>query len=92
MPIHLFPVKIGTWNILNYPGPTDFLRENDFRRVLDRLDLDILVIQDMISVQGVSQFLNNVLNYSVPDIIQKLGGSSDNELGGNSHTKIPPGF
>ena len=67
MPIHLFPVKIGTWNILNYPGPTDFLREDDFRRVLDRLDLDILVIQDMISVQGVSQFLNNVLNYSVPD-------------------------
>ena len=66
--VTLFPdpaaaVRVVTYNILNFPGTTGSAREDDFRVVVEQLDADVLVVQEMISSTGVSQFLNNVLNY-----------------------------
>ena len=56
-------VRVVTYNILNFPGSTGGAREDDFRIVVEELNADVLVVQEMLSSTGVSQFLNNVLNY-----------------------------
>jgi len=66
LPICSEAVKIITWNLLNYPGTTGAAREAYFRMVIDKLDPDVLVVQEMISKTGVNQFLNNVMNYTLP--------------------------
>lgn len=84
LPIYSEAVKIATWNILNFPGTTGTSREDDFRKVIDQLDLDILVVQEMLSQAGVDQFLNNVMNYSSPGIYEAApffdGPDTDNAL------------
>ena len=59
-------IKIATWNLLNFPGSTGPSREIDFRQVVDQLGLDILIVQEMTSYEGVNEFKNNVMNYSSP--------------------------
>ncbi|MFH1689804.1 MAG: FlgD immunoglobulin-like domain containing protein [Candidatus Eisenbacteria bacterium] len=62
-PLPAAAVRVVTYNILNFPGTTGSAREDDFRVVVEQLDADVLVVQEMLSSAGVSQFLNNVLNY-----------------------------
>jgi len=64
LPVYSEAVRIASWNILNFPGTSGSGREDDFRKVIEQLDLDILVVQEMLSEDGVNQFLNNILNYS----------------------------
>jgi endonuclease/exonuclease/phosphatase family metal-dependent hydrolase len=59
-------IKIATWNLLNFPGSTGSSREIDFRKVVDQLGLDILIVQEMTSYEGINEFKNNVMNYSSP--------------------------
>jgi endonuclease/exonuclease/phosphatase family metal-dependent hydrolase len=66
LPIYSEAVKIVSWNLLNFPGTTGAAREAYFRMVIDKLDPDVLVVQEMISKTGVNQFLNNVMNYTYP--------------------------
>jgi endonuclease/exonuclease/phosphatase family metal-dependent hydrolase len=66
LPIYSEAVKIVSWNALNFPGTTGAAREAYFRMVIDKLDPDVLVVQEMISKTGVNQFLNNVMNYTYP--------------------------
>lgn len=87
LPIYSSAIKIATWNILNFPGTTGAARIDDFQTVLDVLDLDILVVQEMLSQDGVSQFLKDVLNYKSPKLFKKARffdgpdtGLSDNYL------------
>lgn len=84
LPINSEAVKIATWDILSFPGTTGTSREDDFRKVIDQLDLDILVVQEMLSQAGVDQFLNNVMNYSSPGIYEAApffdGPDTDNAL------------
>lgn len=84
LPVYSNAVKIASWNILNFPGTTGSAREDDFRKVVEQLDLDILVVQEMLSQDGVNQFLDNILNYSSPGTYEAApfinGPDSDNAL------------
>jgi len=53
---------IMTYNILNYNTATD--RNAYFRTVTASTNPDILVVQEILSINGVNNFLNNVLNYA----------------------------
>jgi len=56
-------MRIVTYNVLNFPGTTGTARQDDFRTVLYEVDPDVIVVQEMLSLAGANQFLNNVLNY-----------------------------
>jgi hypothetical protein len=84
LPIYSEAVKIATWNIKKFPGTIGTEREDDFRKVIEQLDLHILVVQEMYSQGGVDQFLNNIMNYSSPGTYEaaefKDGYDTDNAL------------
>jgi len=54
-------IRVVSWNILNYPDANEENREEYFRRILEYLSPDILVVQEMASFAGVDQFLKQVL-------------------------------
>jgi hypothetical protein len=66
LPSPVSALRVCTYNVLNFPGTTGSAREDDFRAVIEQIDPDVLVVQEMISSSGQTQFLNNVMNYSVP--------------------------
>ena len=84
LPVDSEPIKIVSWNILNYPGTNGASRDDDFRKVLEELDTDILVVQEMLNQAGVNQFLNNGLNQSFPNTYKAApffnGPDKDNAL------------
>jgi endonuclease/exonuclease/phosphatase family metal-dependent hydrolase len=55
---------VMTYNLLNYPGSTGASREPSYRTIVDDVQPDLLVVQELSSSAGVSNFLSNVLNYS----------------------------
>lgn len=100
LPIYSEAIKIATWNLLNFPGSTGVTREDDFRKVINQLSLDVLVVQEMTSYSGVNEFLDNVMNYSSPGTYEAApfydGPDTDNSLFYNkskiklySHQQIP---
>ena len=54
--------KIMSYNILNYPGSTSSIRNPYFQTTIASVPPDILVVQEMLSQEGVNEFLNDVLN------------------------------
>ncbi len=54
--------KIMSYNLLNYPGSDSAIRNPYFRTVIANTVPDILVVQEILSQEGVNGFLNNVLN------------------------------
>ncbi len=52
---------IMTYNILNYPITDTTSRNPYFRIIFSNIQPDILVVQEMISQQGVNAFLNKIL-------------------------------
>ena len=66
LPIYSEAVKIVSWNVLNFPGSTGAAREAYFRMVINKLNPDVLVVQEMLSQTGVNQFLSKVMNYTYP--------------------------
>jgi endonuclease/exonuclease/phosphatase family metal-dependent hydrolase len=63
LPTSLQALKIVSWNALEF-GALSTDRVEDFKTVLDELQPDILVVQDMMDVDGATLFLNTVLNHS----------------------------
>lgn len=59
-------LRIATYNTLNYPGSTSAIRDPEFRATLQYIDPDILILQEVEDAAGLSQFLNNVMNYGQP--------------------------
>jgi len=53
---------IATYNILNYPGNDTTARNPNFRIVIRSVNPDILVVQEILSQDGVDGFLSNVMN------------------------------
>lgn len=53
---------IMSYNLLNYPGSDTTNRNPHFRTIVTATNPDILVVQEMVSLNGVNGFLNNVLN------------------------------
>lgn len=74
-------LKIMSYNSLNYPG-SDRTRDGYFKTVIQAANPDILVVQEMTSLSGVSMYLSNILNaagvgtYSAGTFID---GSTDTE-------------
>ena len=66
LPIYSEAVKVVSWNLLNFPGSTGVAREAYFRMVINKLNPDVLVVQEMLSQTGVNQFLSRVMNYTYP--------------------------
>jgi len=65
-------IRIVTWNILDYPDMNQEPREEYFRSILEILNPDILVVQEMASAAGVSQFLKEVLNPKKPKLYKAI--------------------
>jgi endonuclease/exonuclease/phosphatase family metal-dependent hydrolase len=61
-----FAFRYVNWNILNYPGTTSSVREPGYRAVLGDIQPDVLMVQEMASPTGPSQFLTNVLDVINP--------------------------
>ncbi len=70
LPTYAEIIKIATWNIHRFSENTAPDREDDFRLVLEQLDLDILIVQEMYET-GVDMFLENIMNYSSPGTYKK---------------------
>ncbi|MCK4452951.1 endonuclease/exonuclease/phosphatase family protein, partial [candidate division WOR-3 bacterium] len=56
-------IKIVTYNILNFPEAIGMYRIDDFRKIIDYENPDILVVQEMQSQDGVDLFIDSVMNY-----------------------------
>lgn len=63
LPVSLTAVKIVSWNVLEFYGDLSGDRIEDFRKVMDELQPDVLILQDMGDSDGVTLFLNQVLNH-----------------------------
>jgi endonuclease/exonuclease/phosphatase family metal-dependent hydrolase len=72
---------IMTYNVLNYPGSTSTIRNPEFKKIIDEVQPDILVVQEILSQSGVDEFLSDVLtssNYSAGTFIN--GSDTDNAI------------
>lgn len=59
-------LRVVDYNLLNYPGSSGTARAPHFRTVLAPLDADLLVVEEIVSAAGPSQFLNEVLEVMEP--------------------------
>jgi endonuclease/exonuclease/phosphatase family metal-dependent hydrolase len=77
-------LRVMTYNVLNYPGSTSSTRNPEFRKVLRAADPDVLIVQEMTSSSGVTEFLNQVLNNGQPGTYTNApfsnGPDTDNTL------------
>jgi endonuclease/exonuclease/phosphatase family metal-dependent hydrolase len=77
-------LRICTYNLLNYPGSTSATRNPQYKRIVNAINPDILVVQEMTSAAGVTEFTNNVMNSTVPGKYGVLpfhdGPDTDNEI------------
>jgi endonuclease/exonuclease/phosphatase family metal-dependent hydrolase len=96
-------IRIVSWNILDFSDMNEEPREDYFRSLIDVLNPDILVVQEMGSAGGVSQFLKEVLNSKKPKLYKAAsffdGPDTDNALFYNktmfkvvSRQQIPTSF
>ena len=53
-------IKVATYNLLRFDGDTD--RNSHFQKVVKEIAADIYIAQELSNSEGVSNFLNNVLN------------------------------
>lgn len=56
-------LTVATYNVLKFPSEDGTSRIPYFRKVIDAIDPDILVIQELESNQGQATFLNEIMNY-----------------------------
>ncbi|MCC7429684.1 Ig-like domain-containing protein, partial [bacterium] len=66
--VPLDTIRVMTYNILDFPDAIGTQRVPSFRTILDQIQPDVLVVQEMKSSAGVTEFLNDVLNYSTPNL------------------------
>ena len=70
--------------MLNYPGNTAPTRNKEFRKVINAINPDILVVQEMTSQSGATQFRDSVLNRYVSGKYSASafhdGPDTDNEI------------
>jgi endonuclease/exonuclease/phosphatase family metal-dependent hydrolase len=84
-------LKICTYNVLNYP-PTDTSRNAAYRKILRAIDPDILVVQEMNSSSGLTQFLNNVMNAGRPGTYSAAPYSNDSSDNGLYYKPLKVSF
>ncbi|MEE9431385.1 MAG: T9SS type A sorting domain-containing protein [Melioribacteraceae bacterium] len=72
--------RVMTYNILNYPSKISDIRNPHFKKILDDVQPDILVVQEIETIAGVTKFHEQVLNerYGAGGFIN--GNDTDNGL------------
>lgn len=60
-------LKIVCYNLLNFPEAIGYQRIKYFRKIMDYLKPDLLVVQEMQSNIGMELFRDSVLNYNNPN-------------------------
>ncbi len=84
IPLSSEAVKLVVWNALNYPGSTAPARNDDYRTIVNALKPDILVVQEVTSLEGAQQFLSEVMNFTFPGTYAMApfvdGPDSDNAM------------
>ncbi len=77
-------LRIATWNTLKFPDVNAQNRIPGFRKVLNEMQPDVLVIQELTSESGVDYFKNDILNYYMPDTYSNApyvdGNDTDNMM------------
>lgn len=63
------PVRVMTYNLLNFPDALGSERLDDLRAVLGFIDPDIVLVQEMQSQQGVDLFLDSVMKTVDPSFV-----------------------
>lgn len=63
-PLQKQAFKVTSWNLLDFSGSNGSDRIKEYRRILDEIDPDILIVQEMESFNAVKLFLNEVLNHT----------------------------
>lgn len=63
-PLQKQDFKIVSWNLLEFSGSNESDRIKEYRLILDEIDPDILLVQEMESLNAVKLFLNEVLNHT----------------------------
>ena len=76
-------IRVMTYNLLNYPGSTSATRNPYYHKIIDEIRPEILVVQELISQEGVDEFYDEVLktipmNYKAGIFVN--GPDSDNEV------------
>jgi endonuclease/exonuclease/phosphatase family metal-dependent hydrolase len=83
-PAQLDTLRLATYNLLNFPGSDASGRLSSFRTVIKSIDPDILVVQELESMQGLTILLNQVMNYGQENLYLSApfvnGPDSDNGL------------
>jgi endonuclease/exonuclease/phosphatase family metal-dependent hydrolase len=77
------PVRVATYNILNFPQALGGTRLDDFRAVMAFIAPDILIVQEMQSHDGAQLFLDSVMKYVDPSFTSAPfndGPDTDNAL------------
>ncbi len=59
-------LRIATYNLLNYPNESS-TRNPEFRKSVRMINPDLIVVQEVTTSAGITDFLNNVLNYGQPN-------------------------
>jgi len=57
------PIRVATYNVLNFPDALGFQRLDDLRTAMSYVAPDVVVVQEMISSEGASLFLDSVMHY-----------------------------
>jgi endonuclease/exonuclease/phosphatase family metal-dependent hydrolase len=57
------PLRIATYNILNFPDAIGYERLDDLRTVMSYVMPDVVVVQEMVSSEGVTLFLDSVMRF-----------------------------
>ncbi len=72
--------RVMTYNILNYPSKIASTRNPYFKKVIDATQPDLLIVQEIESIAGVSLFLEQVLDTSYLAGAFINGNDTDNAL------------
>ena len=59
-------LRVMTYNLLRYPSAIGDSREDDFRVVFAEIVPDLVIVQEITSTSGATEFLNDVLNTLEP--------------------------
>jgi endonuclease/exonuclease/phosphatase family metal-dependent hydrolase len=73
----IFNLRVATYNILNYNGSD---RSSYLTTVTQSIDADIIIVQEMLSQNGVDAFNSTVLNNQYSTIMFHDGYDTDNHL------------
>ncbi len=77
-------ISIAGYNLLNYPGTTGNIRDPHFKKIIDSMQPDILMVEEVNNNTNAVRFLNNVMlpsntDYALGTVINNVVSPSEAE-------------